>query len=150
MSASSPTIPYGTSSTELFSFLESGKKEAGEADVGEGSVLVSVWRLLPPDVLLGGDVAVMMSSGSADVVVVGNSGTADVLTGSRVTLRPSSVTTGAAAGSTVGVLELHSKKRGGAVFLSGPVVVVEATVVPGVAVTVAVGIISAVSPEAPS
>lgn len=81
ISPSNPTIRYGTSSTVLFSFLESGKKE--DDDVGVGSV--SIGRLLPPDVLFGDDVAVMMSSASADGVV-GNSGTADVLMGASVAL----------------------------------------------------------------
>lgn len=81
MSPSNPTIRYVTSSTELFSFLESGKKEDDD-DVGS----ISVGRLRPPDVLFGDDVVAMMSSGSNDVVVVGNSGTADVVIGAGVGL----------------------------------------------------------------
>ncbi len=98
ISLSNPTIRYGTSSTELLSLLESGKKEDDVDDVDEvgvGSVSVrldSVCWLLPPDALFGEDVAVMMSSGSADVVVfVGNCGTADVLTCDGVALCSSSL-----------------------------------------------------------
>lgn len=80
MSPSNPTIRYGTSSTELLSFLESGKKEDDD-DVGS----VSVGRLRLPDVLFGDDVVVLMTSGSNDGVV-GNSGTADVLISAGVGL----------------------------------------------------------------
>lgn len=79
MSLSNPTIWYETSSTELFSLLESGKKDV---DVDSVSVKL-IGRLLPCDVLSGDNVVVMMSSGSGDTEV-GNSGTADVLTGASV------------------------------------------------------------------
>lgn len=83
MSLSNPTIRYETSSTELFSFFEDGMNGGGDG-VGSVSVrLIRVLRLLPPDVLFGDDVTVMMSSTHS---VLGNSGTGDVLTGASVDL----------------------------------------------------------------
>lgn len=56
----------------------------GGDGVGSVSVrLIRVLRLLPPDVLFGDDVTVMMSSTHS---VLGNSGTGDVLTGASVDL----------------------------------------------------------------
>lgn len=125
MSLSNPTIRYKTSSTELFSLLESEKKDGDDDDVAVGSDSVRLnldWRLLPPDVLFGVDMVVMMSSGSADTVV-GNSGKADILTGTSVDLWPSVGTMGTVAGGIVGAVVLLNK-RGRAVFLECPVVVV--------------------------
>lgn len=88
-SPSNPTIRYGTSSTELFSFFESWKKEDDDDNVGVASVsvrLILVSRLLPPDCLFGDDVTVTMSSEAPDAAVGGTSGTADVLTGASVGL----------------------------------------------------------------
>lgn len=84
MSLSNPTIRYETSSTELFSFFEDGTNSDDDDGVGSVSVrLIRVLRILPPDVLFGDDITVMMSSAHS---VVGDSGTADVLAGIGVDL----------------------------------------------------------------
>lgn len=108
-SPSSPTIRYGTSSTELLSFFESGKNDAESVSMD----VMLLWRLRPP-----GDVEGMMSSGAA------------------VWFPPSTVTMGTVAGGTA--VAFLQKKCGGTVFLGRPAVVIVLVVILVVVVLVVV------------
>lgn len=114
-SLSRPTIRYGTSSTELLSFFESGKNDAESVSID----VMFLWRLCPPD-----DVEGMMSSGVA------------------VWFPSSTVTMGTVAGETE--VDFLRKKCGGTVFLGRLVVAIVLVIVAALVVVLVVMVLVAV------